>query len=197
MEIDSPKAETIEQQLMETEEVVSKDNTSKPSSPAKEGEEEEEEVYVVEDIKDHKKDKNGYKYLIKWQGFSDADNTWETEENIFSQELIDKYWAKQPKGKDAAAKVPAAKKRKTKKDEAEKETVEEVVLDHAYPPADLEDWESEVVEVETVERNAKGELTIYLIWKNGCHTAHPSTLANVKCPQKIIEFYQNHLKFSE
>ncbi|KAJ9086870.1 hypothetical protein DSO57_1039107 [Entomophthora muscae] len=142
MEIDSPNAETIEQQPMETEEVVSKDNTCKPSSPAKEGEEEEEEVYVVEDIKDHKKDK-------------------------------------------------------TKKDEAEKETVEEVVLDHAYPPADLEDWESEVVEVETVERNAKGELTIYLIWKNGCHTAHPSTLANVKCPQKIIEFYQNHLKFSE
>ncbi|KAI0244139.1 hypothetical protein L0F63_001260 [Massospora cicadina] len=163
MELEEPKTIDVPTESSEPE----KQEPSKVSTSANEDEEEEdeEEVYVVEEIKDHKKDKNGYKYYIKWQGFTEADNTWEREENIFSKELLEKYWAKQPKGRDSAVKQQPAKKRKTQKDEDEnKAHVEEVILDHAYPPEDLEDWESEVVEVETVERNAKGELTVYLIW---------------------------------
>lgn len=60
MEIEAPQVDTIEQQPKETEtqEVpVVEDQPSKPASPAKEDEEEQEEVYVVEDIKDHRKDK--------------------------------------------------------------------------------------------------------------------------------------------
>jgi len=157
--------------------------------------EEEEEVYVVEDILGHKKDKNGFKYLIKWQGFSEEDNTWENEDNIFCEDLLIAYWEKQPKGRDGAKQQAAKKKRKA--DEATDSNIEEVLLDHQYPPEDLEDWESEVIEVETVERTSKGELNVYLIWKNGCHTVHPSKIANLKCPQKILEFYQNHLKFAD
>ncbi|KAI9247464.1 hypothetical protein BDA99DRAFT_255364 [Phascolomyces articulosus] len=31
-------------------------------------------------------------YLVKWKNYDEKDNTWEKEEDIFSQELIDDYW---------------------------------------------------------------------------------------------------------
>src|SRR5258708_26821374 len=33
-------------------------------------------------------------YLVKWKGYSDAHNTWEPEENIFANELIQQYKGK-------------------------------------------------------------------------------------------------------
>ncbi|RIA96485.1 chromo shadow domain-containing protein [Glomus cerebriforme] len=67
-----------------------------------------------------------------------------------------------------------------------------------YPPSNLTNWEEAVDDVETVERNSKDSgLMIYLNWKNGHRTRHPASVANLKCPQKIIRFYEERLKFND
>lgn len=53
---------------------------------------EDEEHYEVEKILDHKKDGNSFKYLVKWTGYDDAYNTWETEDKFDSAETIANYW---------------------------------------------------------------------------------------------------------
>jgi len=67
-----------------------------------------------------------------------------------------------------------------------------------FPPSTLTNWEEAVDDVETVERNPKDSgLLIYLNWKNGHRTRHPASVANFMCPQKIIRFYEEHLKFKD
>ncbi|GES76716.1 cysteine proteinase [Rhizophagus clarus] len=67
-----------------------------------------------------------------------------------------------------------------------------------FPPPSLTNWEEEVDDVETVEKNSKDSgLLIYLNWKNGHRTRHPASVANLMCPQKIIRFYEEHLKFKD
>ncbi|KAI9363824.1 hypothetical protein BD770DRAFT_380536 [Pilaira anomala] len=59
----------------------------------------DEEVYEVESLKGHRKalyDKNQIEYLIKWKDYADEYNSWEKEVDIFSKNLVDDYWRKQP-----------------------------------------------------------------------------------------------------
>ncbi|CAG8580995.1 9144_t:CDS:2 [Acaulospora morrowiae] len=57
-------------------------------------------------------------------------------------------------------------------------------------------WEKYVESVDYVEREENTDcLVVFLTWKNGQKTAHDSSVANLKCPQKIIEFYEQHVQF--
>ncbi len=44
-------------------------------------------------------------YLVKWKGYSDAHNTWEPEENIFANELIQQYKGRHKQGTPAYIKA--------------------------------------------------------------------------------------------
>jgi hypothetical protein len=74
------------------------------------------------------------------------------------------------------------------------QTMEEVT-DDQWPPQHLTSWENEVLEVETVERNPSGVIYVYLRWKNGQYTCHPSPEVHQKCPLHLLRFYEDHLRF--
>ena len=42
----------------------------------------QEDWYKVEQILKHKNISNKWHYLIKWKGYSESENTWESEENL-------------------------------------------------------------------------------------------------------------------
>lgn len=53
---------------------------------------EDPDAYEVERIVDHRTDYKGRrKFLLKWKGYDDSDNTWEKEEDLNCPELIEKY----------------------------------------------------------------------------------------------------------
>ncbi|RUS14919.1 hypothetical protein BC937DRAFT_93157, partial [Endogone sp. FLAS-F59071] len=72
-------------------------------------------------------------------------------------------------------------------DEQDADEEEQAVVKDGSWPIDGLDWEKEVREVMTMERNEKNELMVYLTWNNNKRTVH---LAN-----EIIKFYENHLRF--
>ena len=56
---------------------------------------EETDLYEVEKIVDHRKTAGGImEYQVKWKGYGDCDNTWETEDNFLQTQCIDEYWSK-------------------------------------------------------------------------------------------------------
>ena len=50
-----------------------------------------DELFAVEKILDHRRDKLGSSYLVKWQSYSDKHNSWEPEDNIVDKRLLDEF----------------------------------------------------------------------------------------------------------
>jgi transposase InsO family protein len=55
--------------------------------------EDDKDIWIVEKIINHRKEGRKYEYEIKWKGFTET--TWESEDNIIDQNVIDRYWRKQ------------------------------------------------------------------------------------------------------
>jgi hypothetical protein len=70
-------------------------------------------TYEVERIVDHKLGHKGQmKYLLKWKGFPEDENTWEREANLCCPELLAAYWrAHREQPAPAAEREAAAKAR--------------------------------------------------------------------------------------
>ncbi|XP_054710206.1 chromobox protein homolog 1-like [Uloborus diversus] len=162
-----------------------KKNTASKSKEQEPETNEEPEEYVVEKILDKKIVAGKIQYFLKWKGYSDEDNTWEPRENLDCPEMIKEFeenWKKKnPTDKtekkrkiDAVEAAPAAKKKEDDR-----------------PRGFERNLDPEKIVGAT---DASGELMFLIKWK-GCDEADlvPSKIANVKCPQTVIKFYEERL----
>jgi len=169
---------------------------AKDVDPAIDNEEEEEteEEYSVEKVLD-KRVKNGkVEYLLKWKGYGDDDNTWEPVENLECPELINAY-EEERKKKEVEKKedkkrksAPVEKEKEKKKDvPAKKKAVEEDNRPRGFDRG----LDPEKIIGAT---DSSGELMFLIKWK-GTDEADlvPARQANVKCPQVVIQFYEERL----
>jgi len=199
-ENEDPKESAVQDQA--------KSNEKSDKEKSDKDEEKAEEVYEVEKVLDHHKKKTKTYYLIKWKGYNEEESTWEAEDNVFAEELVKDYWAnvnteeanqkETRKGRKRAASAHPTRK-ETKKARStitpKKAKVARSKIDEEFDHD--EDWESLVSGVETVTRDDKtGELLVYLKWKNGDTSRHPAKEANIKCPQKMLKFYEQRLTFA-
>ncbi|KAM4865818.1 chromobox protein homolog 3-like [Thomomys bottae] len=72
----------------------------KKNGKNKKVEEAESEEFVVEKVLDRSVVNGKVEYFLKWEGFTDADNTWEPEENLDCPELIEAFLNSQKAGKE-------------------------------------------------------------------------------------------------
>ncbi|KAL9000665.1 MAG: hypothetical protein Q9169_000701 [Polycauliona sp. 2 TL-2023] len=161
-----------------------------------------------------------------------ADRTWETEENLEgARDLLEAYW-KSIGGKPVAAakEKPASKKRgrqstgtiqpaakKQKKPGRKSTTALEDPDATPEPPKGFSDvnpdvwkpppphdnaWEPLVMNVDTIEKDDKGELWAFLVWneKNDDDRFNRSkaklATCNKACPQAMLKFYEQHVYVS-
>ncbi|CAG8667647.1 5493_t:CDS:2 [Gigaspora rosea] len=76
-----------------------------------------EDEYVVEKIIGHHFVNGRLQYYLKWKDYSDEDNTWEDESDIFATDLVEEYWANQggrpmSNTSSSSASVPSRRRRR-------------------------------------------------------------------------------------
>jgi chromobox protein 1 len=89
---------------------------------------------------------------------------------------------------NVATKRPKEKPEEPRK--KQKSTVE------GWPKAET-NWEEELDFVKTIERvdGSSTRLRVWLIWKNGEKTIASNEEVRLKCPQKLLDFYESRVKF--
>jgi chromobox protein 1 len=165
----------------------------------------EEEEFVVEKIVDKRISKGKVEYLLKWKGFGEQDNTWEPEENLAAPDLIAEYENKllTKQKRKQSSEPQAAKKKKT--DSTTTPTIASVASSSASVAMN-EDEES--VQLRGFDRgltpekiigatDSSGELMFLMKWKNSDEAdLVPAKMANIRCPQIVIQFYEERLTWN-
>ncbi|CAD7682589.1 unnamed protein product [Nyctereutes procyonoides] len=138
----------------------------KQNGKSKKVEEAEPEEFVVEKVLDLRVVNGKVEYFLKWKGFTDADNTWEPEENLDCPELIEAFLNSQKAGKE-------------KDDAADK------------PRGFARGLDPERIIGAT---DSSGELMFLMKWKDSDEADLVlAKEANMKCPQIVIAFYEERL----
>lgn len=159
--------------------------------------------FVVEKIIRRRIFNGRVEYFLKWKGFTDAENTWEPEDNLDCPELIEEFL------------------RNTHFYEGN----EEELTDHFIPKEEMTEQETEIScmqQAQTVPSNSEpsdeqsdtptnlstylepeciigstdrqGELMFLVKWKNSDDVALlPAREASARCPQVVIDFYEQKL----
>ncbi|KAJ2486480.1 hypothetical protein IWW37_005604 [Coemansia sp. RSA 2050] len=186
----------------------------------KEKEEEEEDdddedsdTFTVEKIVGHRKEEGGMMYHIKWADYPDSENTWESEENIIDKDILAKYWADKKAERAARDSAKRAASKASVKPDARSQSPAVVsttnkrrrtsatakgdseASDNDVPGPEVESWEPLVKEIQTVDRSEKNKLIVFIVWKNGQVTTHPIEMVRLKCPQAMLRFYEERLRF--
>ncbi|XP_060533844.1 uncharacterized protein LOC132706508 [Cylas formicarius] len=164
-------------------------STSKRNSPVPPAEPVAPEEYVVEKIIDSRIKENGVKeYFLKWIGYDDKDNTWEPEENLDCPGLIAAYEAEKAKKKEADTRKRriSGQEKENKNTKARKvEEKKSLGFDRGLEPEKI-----------IGATDSPGQLMFLIKWA-GTDEADlvPAKQANVKCPQIVIKFYEERLKW--
>lgn len=164
----------------------------------------QQEEYSVEKVL-QKRTRNGkVEYYLKWKGYTEQDNTWEPEENLDCPELIAAFeenikkreceykWNWNPMQlvetfNVVLAASNEAKKRKPEgaepKTSAKKKSDRKEGFDRGLVPERI-----------IGATDTSGELMFLMKWKDTDEAdLVPAKQANTKCPQIVIQFYEERL----
>lgn len=159
------------------------------SSGASTGDEAE---YEVDRIVDDRVEENEKQYLIRWKGFSADDDTWEPVTNLDCPEIIEGYEeAKKKKRELKKARKSEISARAEPKKEGDNPTKKRKKEEDTGPKGFARGLNPEKIIGATDET---GQLMFLIKWENAeLADLVPSKEANVKCPQVVIQFYEERL----
>jgi len=136
-----------------------------------------EEEYVVEKLLDKRIRNGAVEYLVSWQGYGPEENTWEPKKNLDCPDLVKKYEdvlrEKKKRGITAGGAQPREGGSQARG------------FDRGLQPERI-----------IGANDSSGELLFLMKWK-GSDEADlvAARQANVKCPQVVIQFYEERLSW--
>ncbi|KAM9824733.1 chromobox protein homolog 3a [Neosynchiropus ocellatus] len=144
-----------------------KDSPEKPQPP---------EEFVVEKVLDQRIVNGKVEFFLKWKGFTDADNTWEPEENLDCPELISAFLESQRNVHEKPVKMnPQTNEPET--------------------PQGPKGFARNLVPEKIIgATKSSGRLMFLMKWKGSDEADLVlSDEANTRCPQVVISFYEERL----
>lgn len=138
-----------------------------------------DEVFYVEKVLNRRIKKGVVQYFLKWQGYSDSENSWEPISNLNCPDLISKFEQNRKKNNGKEKEKVA-----TMKVQAEAKKL--VGFDRGLEPDEI---------IGVVKDN--DEYKFLMKWKGT--DEEDLVLAkecNEKCPQNVIKFYEERLIWS-
>ena len=128
-------------------------------------------IYKVERILDHKQSGRGLKYLIKWEGYSDDENTWEPVSNLKDcSNLVAQYWEQRGDKPPEPPETPDKTKKKTK------------------------NAKHKLVKVENVIIGLHGEIQYEVCYDTGKQDTLDSVKIRKQNPILLIDFFEEQLR---
>ncbi|KAI1273959.1 heterochromatin protein one [Xylaria sp. FL0933] len=180
-----------------------------------EGDEDEdldEDEYIVEKILAHVLEADGtLKYKVKWEGYEKkTDQTWEEESNLRENAagVLDEYLESvggRDKILEEAQTALKTKKRgrpstgtpvngtKRRRNDSHPASETPPASARAWKPPQGS-WEDAVESIDACHDENTGKLIVYLTWKTGQKTQHDTKVIYSRCPQKMLQFYERHVK---
>nr|XP_046256189.1 chromobox protein homolog 3b [Scatophagus argus]XP_046256190.1 chromobox protein homolog 3b [Scatophagus argus] len=166
--------------------------------------------FVVEKIIRRRIFNGRVEYFLKWKGFTDAENTWEPEDNLDCPELIEEF-LRNAQFSEEIEEEGTAQELIPKEEMTEQETeiscmhsqqqvrtmqsdsgVLEPNDEHSDAPANLGTYLEPECIIGSTDR--QGELMFLVKWKNSDDVALlPAREASARCPQMVIDFYEQKL----
>lgn len=157
---------------------------------------ESEEVFDVERIVSDRMYKGKQQYLIKWEGYSESENTWEFKENLMCEDLLKEYIEKKKKTKETKGNV---KKTQTAKKE-ESKPQNKIAVAKAKPIFKREitnEWDEQIDKVIGASMNKDNTVQIEFTLKDGTRASALNEELRYKAPLKLLDFYEENLSFPE
>ncbi|XP_062278324.1 chromobox protein homolog 3b isoform X2 [Scomber scombrus] len=160
--------------------------------------------FVVERIIRRRVSNGRVEYFLKWKGFTDAENTWEPEDNLDCPELIEEFLrnahlSEMNEEEQSELFIP-------KEEMTEQET--EISCMQSQQQSHTVHSDSNILESDTPTNlstylepeciigstDRQGELMFLVKWKNSDDVALlPAREASARCPQVVIDFYEQKL----
>ncbi|KAI1077905.1 hypothetical protein F5B20DRAFT_549707 [Whalleya microplaca] len=173
----------------------------------------EEDEFIVEKIITHAIEPDGtIKYKVKWEGYDKkSDQTWEDEDNLKenASDVLEEYLAskggrdqivedskgalKNKKRGRPASGTPTNGTKRRRGDDSHPASATPPASGRSWKPP-VGSWEEAVESIDACHDENTGKLIVYLTWKNGHKTQHDTKVIYQRCPQKMLQFYERHVK---
>ncbi|KAJ8117196.1 hypothetical protein ONZ43_g4267 [Nemania bipapillata] len=175
----------------------------------------EEDEYIVEKILGHVLEadtvEGTLKYKVKWEGYEKkSDQTWEEEDNLRENAagVLDEYLesvggretileeaqtALKTKKRGRPSTGTPANGAKRRRNDSHPASETPPASARAWKPPQGS-WEDHVESIDACHDENTGKLIVYLTWKDGQKTQHDTKVIYSRCPQKMLQFYERHVK---